>query len=573
MRWILPKPDPEASAAISRLARELSLPPLVAQLLVNRGLRGPEAAELFLRPELDQLHDPLLMADMGAAVERLRQAIARRQKILIYGDYDVDGTMAVVLLLTALRALGASVAVHIPDRFTDGYGMRPEVIEREAAAGAKLVISVDTGVREHRAIARARELGLDCIVTDHHLPKDHLPPASAVLNPHRPDCSYPDKNLSGVGVAFKLAQALLGLSGSGPSRRLLESYLKIVAIGTIADVVPLLGENRVIAHFGLAGLRQAASAGLRALMEVSGLAGRTVTAGHVGFRLAPRLNAAGRMENARDVIDLLTATEPAAAAEIAGRLDRLNQERQQVEESILGGITQLIEARPEYAGRYSLVLAGEGWHRGVIGIVAQRLAERYHRPALVIDLDGGRGVGSARSIPGFHLLAALESTAGVFERYGGHAQAAGFTIARERVPELEARFEDYARAVLTPGDLEPVQRVDAELSLTDLDGDLFQALGRLGPHGMGNPTPVFAARGLRLAAPPRLLKERHLKLRMAQGGRILDALAWNWGGRAQEWAQGQAVDAAFCLEESMFQGIPALELELKDVRRTETRDE
>jgi single-stranded-DNA-specific exonuclease len=570
MRWIFPKADPESAAAAARLAQELGLPPLVAGLVVARGLKEPEAAQKFLCPRVDQLRDPFLMADMKAAVARIRQAVDRREKILIYGDYDVDGTMAAVVLLTALKALGALIEVHIPHRLTDGYGMRANVIERAASEGAKLVVSVDTGVREFDAIGRAQELGVDCIVTDHHLVGDRLPPACAVLNPHRPDCPYPDKNLSGVGVAFKLAQALLGMPDGRGSTRLLESYLKVVALGTIADVVPLVGENRVIAHFGLAGLRQPAGAGLRALLEASGLTqGCVVTAGHVGFRLAPRLNAAGRMESARDVIALFTATDPAAAADIAARLDRLNQERQQVEEGMLNQIAELIEDRPEYRDRRSLVFAGEGWHRGVIGIVAQRLAERYHRPALVIGVEGGEGMGSGRSISGFHLLDALRSASDLFRRYGGHAQAAGFTLDAERIAELEARFESYARAKLSPEQLEPALRIDAEVRLADLNGFLYEHLQKLAPHGMGNPTPVFAARGLRLLGPPRVLKERHLKLRVAQDSRSLDALAWNWGPRSGEWTPGQTADAAFTLDENYFQDLRTLQLEVRDMLSTE----
>ena len=506
------------------------------------------------------------MTDMSAAVARLRQAVDRREKILIYGDYDVDGTMAVVVLLTALKALGAEVEIHIPHRLTDGYGMHGEVIERAAIEGARLVVSVDTGMREFEAIGRARELGLDCIVTDHHLAGDRLPPAIAILNPHRPDCSYPDKNLSGVGVAFKLAQALLGITASGGSTRLLESYLKVVALGTIADVVPLVGENRVIAHFGLAGLARPVGHGLRALIEVCGLTGRGLTAGHVGFRLAPRLNAAGRMESAADVIALLTATEEAVAVEIAKRLDRLNQERQQVEAAILEEIIQRMEDRPEYGERYSLVFAGEGWHRGVIGIVAQRVAERYHRPALVIGIEGTEGVGSGRSISGFHLLEALEAASDVFDRYGGHAQAAGFKLAADRIAELERRFEECARARLLPEDLESTLRVDAEVTLAELAGPLYGHLQRLAPHGVGNPMPVFVSRGLCLQGSPRVLKEQHLKLRVAQGSVSLDALAWRWGARAPEWIDGQLVDVAYTLDENTFQGISTLQLELRDLR-------
>lgn len=567
MRWIFPKADSASGSAVTQLARELNLPLLVARLLVTRGISEPEAAQRFLCPRLDQLHDPFLMADMDRAVSRVRQAVERREKILIYGDYDVDGTMAAVVLLTAFKALGASVEVHIPNRLTDGYGMRADVMERAAAEGAKLVVSVDTGVREHQAINRARELGIDCIVTDHHLAGDELPTACAILNPHRVDCRYPDKNLSGVGVAFKLAQALLGMPDSGGSVRLLRSYLKVVALGTIADVVPLTGENRVIASFGLAGLREPAGHGLRALIEVAGLgAGREVTAGQVGFRLAPRLNAAGRMHSARDVIDLFTATEAALATEIAERLDRLNQDRQQVEQTIVNQVVEMVRERGECKDRYSMVFSGEGWHRGVIGIVAQRVAERYCRPALVIGVEGAEGVGSGRSIQGFHLLKALTSCGDVFQRYGGHAQAAGFTISASRIAELESRFESWARGNITPEQLEPTLRVDAEVNLAELDGSLYDQLQRLAPHGMGNPTPVFASRDLRLVSPARVLKDKHLKFRVAQDSRGYDALAWNWGPRAAEWSQGQRVEAAFTLDESIFEDLRTLQLELRDMR-------
>lgn len=559
MRWEIPSAN---SDVVARLARELALPPLVARLLVLRGVGEPEAAHAFLHPAFSQLHDPYGMAGMKAAVERLRRAIAQGEKILIYGDYDVDGTMAVVVLLTTLRKLGAQVATHIPDRLQDGYGMRVPVIEEAARQGCQVVISVDTGIREHEVVGRARELGLDCIVTDHHLPDGRLPPACAILNPHRPDCAYPEKNLSGVGVAFKLAQALLG---EQLSERLLRSYLKIVAIGTIADVVPLLGENRVIAHFGLAGLQHPAQAGLGALLAVAGLGGGPVSAGDVAFRVAPRLNAAGRMENARDVIELFTSSDPQRTSQIADRLDQLNSERQRVEDEILREIVERLQRHPEEAQRFTLVLAGEGWHRGVIGIVAQRVVERYHRPALVVGVEDGQGVGSGRSIPGLHLFEALDSIRDVFERFGGHAQAAGFTLPATCVPELAARFETYARSKLTAEDLEPALRVDAEVSLKELDWDLYRALERLGPFGCGNPTPVLAARGLSLLAPPRILREKHLKLKVVQGAKSFDALAWRWADRGLALAPGQEVDLAFTLDQNVYQDIAALQLVVRDI--------
>ncbi len=559
MRWLVSSADAEITR---RLARELDLHPLVARLLVLRGMEEPEAAERFLRPSLHHLHDPFLMADMRLAVERLRHAIAQNEKILIYGDYDVDGTMAVVVLLTALRSLGARVDAYIPHRLTDGYGMRVPVVEQAAAEGRRVVLSVDTGIREHEVIGRARALGVDCIVTDHHLPEERLPPACAILNPRRPDCQYPEKSLAGVGVAFKLAQALLA---ERLTERLLASYLKVVAIGTIADVVSLLGENRVIAHFGLEGLREPAQVGLEALLEAAGLRGQAVTAVDVAFRIAPRLNAAGRMQDARDVIELLTTSDPAKARAIAARLETLNRERQQTEDEILGAITEVLERHPEKAARYSLVFSGEGWHRGVIGIVAQRLVDRYHRPALVVGIEDGVGVGSGRSIRGFDLLDALTSMGGLFERYGGHTQAAGFALPAERIGELETRFEGYARAVLKPEDLEATLRIDAEVDLEQVDWGLYEAIGHLEPHGCGNPTPVFIARGVRLAAPLRILKDKHLKLRVAKGNRAFDALGWGQASRAAELESGQLVDLAFALEENVFQGVSTLQLVIRDL--------
>jgi single-stranded-DNA-specific exonuclease len=562
MRWL---DSPVDAESVQRLARELKVSPLVAHLLVQRGLTEPAAAQAFLHPHLGQLHSPELMAGMREAVARLRRALEQREKILIYGDYDVDGTMAVVVLLTALRMLGATVEAHIPHRLTEGYGMRVSVVEEAAANGFRVIISVDTGIREHEVLARARELGVDCIVTDHHLPDSHLPPACAILNPHRTDCDYPEKSLAGVGVAFKLAQVLLG---DKMTERLLRSYLKMVAIGTIADVVPLTGENRVIARFGLEGLRQPAQSGLTALIELSSLAGKEISAGDVGFRLAPRLNAAGRMGNARDVIDLFTLPDAARTREIAERLERLNRERQRVEEEILTEIVAQVERRAGLSEQYTLVLAGEGWHRGVIGIVAQRVAERYHRPALVIGIEDGVGSGSGRSIKSFHLLDALTSVGDLFQRFGGHAQAAGFKISVEHIAHLTQRFEEYARKVLTAPDLEPALHVDALIDLAEVDWPLYEEIIQLEPFGMGNLTPVFGACGVRLNGAPRILQEKHLKLRVGQGARTIDALGWRWAARAPSLEAGQQVDLAFTVERNNYQDMASLQLNIKDIVAT-----
>ncbi len=562
MRWL---DSPVDAESIRRLTCELAVSPVVARLLVQRGLAEPAAAQAFLHPSLEQLHSPDRMAGMREAVARVRRSLEQHEKILIYGDYDVDGTMAVVVLLTTLRMLGAQVEAYVPHRLIDGYGMRAPVLEEAAANGYRVVISVDTGIREHAVLERARELGIDCIVTDHHLPDGHLPPACAILNPRRPDCGYPEKSLAGVGVAFKLAQALLG---ERLTARMLQSFLKVVAIGTIADVVPLLGENRVIARFGLEGLRQPAQSGLAALIELAGLAGKAISSGDVGFRLAPRLNAAGRMENARDVIDLFTLNDTARTREIAERLDRLNRERQRVEEEILVAIMADLEQRADLSEQYTLVLSGERWHRGVIGIVAQRVVERYHRPALVIGIEDGVGVGSGRSIKCFHLLDALTSAGDLFQRFGGHAQAAGFALGVDRIPELVRRFEEHARNVLTASDLEPVLRVDAPVNLSEIDWPLYQELAELEPFGMGNPTPVFGVCGMRLVAEPRVLRDKHLKLRVGHGGRIMDAVGWGWAARMPALVVGQNVDLAFTLEQNNYQDMASLQLVVKDIVAT-----
>jgi len=468
----------------------------------------------------------------------------------------------VVILLAALRGLGGDVEAYIPHRLSDGYGMRATVIEEAAAKGVRVVVSVDTGIREHAALIRARDLGLDCIVTDHHLPDEHLPPACAILNPQRADAGYPEKVLAGVGVAFKLVQGLLGERLSG---RLLQSYLKVVAIGTIADVVPLLGENRVIARFGLEALRQPSQAGLQALFEVSGLDRCKVSAGDLAFRLAPRLNAAGRMQDAREVIDLFTCSDLEKARGIARRLDGLNRDRQRTEDGILREIAEVMDPHPEKRDRYSLVLAGEQWHRGVIGIVAQRVVERYHRPALVLSVEDGLAVGSGRSIRAFHLLDALTAMQELFVRYGGHARAAGFALPADRIAELEMRFEQYARETLDPADLEPTVRVDAEVSGHVIDWTLYEALETLAPFGCGNPTPVLAVRDLRLVVGPRILQEKHLKLRVARGPRSFDAIGWGMAERGARLVAGQTLDLAFTLDQNVFQDVTTLQLVVSEI--------
>jgi single-stranded-DNA-specific exonuclease len=489
----------------------------LARLLVMRGISDPDAAERFLSPSLAHLHSPYLMSGMKSAVERLDAAIERKEGILIYGDYDVDGTTAIVILKTAIELCGATVDFHVPHRIRDGYDMRENVIERAAAEGIRLIISVDMGIRAFAPAETAARLGVDLILTDHHLPGPAgVPKALAVLNPNQAGCEYPCKALCGAGVAFKLAQALL--ERKLPERDqapLLKSFLKIVAIATIADSVPLTGENRVFAKLGLDALRSAVNPGLKALLEVAQVSGRPLTVGEVGFRIAPRINAAGRMDVARDVIELFSVKDPARAREIAIKLDKLNAERQQEEQRILEAISARVEEEPSLREAFCLVIDGDGWHRGVIGITASRVVERYGRPALVISRDGEEAHGSGRSIRPFHLLNALESCSELFTRYGGHSHAVGFSMPSANLPQLRARLDSYARARLALADFEPVLDLDAELSFEEITPELLRVVQYLEPFGSRNPEPVFAARDVRLVDPPRILKEKHVKLKLA----------------------------------------------------------
>jgi single-stranded-DNA-specific exonuclease len=527
MKWLMksvPQDQVESfatalcSAPTLRLNGDARLASTLARLLLMRGIADLASAHLFLFPSLDHLHSPYLMSGMRAAVDRLDAAIDRKEGILIYGDYDVDGTTAIVILKTAIELCGGTADFHVPHRIREGYGMKDHVIERAAAAGIRLIISVDTGIRAFAAAETAERLGIDLIVTDHHLPgREGVPKALSVLNPNQSGCDYPCKALCGAGVAFKLAQALMEKRlPEKDQSRLLTSFMKMVAIATIADAVPLTGENRVFAKLGLDALRRAVNPGLKALLEVAQVpATRPPTSIEIAFRIAPRLNAAGRMDVARDVIELFSVKDPARAREIAGRLDQLNSERQEEERRILAAIEGRFEQEPTLHDAYCVVVDGHGWHRGVIGITATRVVERYGRPTLVLSHDGGEAHGSGRSIRAFHLLDALESCRDLFTRYGGHSHAVGFSLPSARVPELRAHLDEYARLRLTPADFEPILDLDAELTLDHVTPDLFQALERLEPFGQGNPEPVFAARAVRLMAPPKILKDKHVKLKLA----------------------------------------------------------
>jgi single-stranded-DNA-specific exonuclease len=551
----------------------------LARLLVLRGIDTPESALSFLSPSIDQLHSPYRMTGMKAAVDRLDAAIERKEGILVYGDYDVDGTTAVVILKTAIELCGGAADFHVPHRIREGYDLRGDVIERAAAAGIRLVISVDAGTRAFAAAESARKAGIDLIITDHHLPGPAgLPQAFAVVNPNQAGCEYPCKSLCGAGIAFKLAQALMEKRlAHRDQAQLLLSFMKIAAIATIADSVPLIGENRVVASLGLNALRSAVNPGLKALLEVAHLGGKPLSSGEVAFRIAPRINAAGRMDIARDVIDLFSAKDAAVAREIAIRLDKLNSERQEEERRILQEIDQRLADDAALRESFCMVIDGDGWHRGVIGITATRVVERYGRPVLVVSRHGEEAHGSGRSIPAFHLLNALETCGPLFTRFGGHAHAVGFSLPAVRVAALQAHLDTYARAHLSPTDFEQVINIDAELPLDCITPDLCDMVRKLEPFGAGNPQPIFFAGAARVVASPKILKEKHVRLKLAPGqqngagwSRALthNAVGWRLAERVRQEKilPGDLLDLAFTLDENEHPEFGGIELSLRDFK-------
>ena len=560
----LPCDDDQAAT----LATALGVHPIIARLLCLRGLADADRASRFLNPSLEHLHDPFELADMERAVLRIEQALAKHERIAIHGDYDVDGITSTVILRRALELLGGDVVHFIPERLRDGYGLQCAAIDRLHAERVSLIVSVDCGIRSTEAALRARELGVDLIITDHHEPEGTLPPALAVINPKRHDCTYPDKNLAGVGVALKLVQALCERAGKG---KWLPAFVKIAAIGTLADVVPLVGENRVIARLGLASLSKGPhTIGLRALLDASGLSGKTIDSYQVAFMLAPRVNAAGRMSTPDIATRLLLATGEAMGDEARGLAQQLNDEnlrRQQEEADLVLQARKAIETDPAVGAHNVLVVGGEGWHRGVIGIAASKLVDAFHKPAIVLSIDGELAHGSCRSIPDFDMLAALEHCSDVFLKFGGHKQAAGLTMEAARVPEFRARVNAYADDVLEPDQLRPRLRIDGPLSLRSITHDLMRDLDAMGPFGMANPRPVFHASGVEIVDGPRTLKERHLKMTFSQDGRRFRAIAWRAAARADFLTRNRAgVNLAFSLEKNEFQGETYLELNVCDVK-------
>lgn len=552
------------------LEKELEIPRLVGEILARRGLTGVDSVRAFLSPSLEALHDPLLLPDVEVAADRLWRAADRGERILVHGDYDVDGVTAVALVVQFFRRLGVQIFASVPDRLQEGYGLSERAVSEARDRGASVLLTVDCGISGHTDVARARALGIDAIITDHHQPGDSLPPAVAVVAPSRSDARYPNPNLAGVGVAYKLLEAMVRMRPE--CRAVPEDGLDLVALGTIADVVPLVGENRILVAYGLERLAQPVRVGLRALKEVVGFdVDVPILSWQVAFGLAPRLNAAGRLGTAERAVDLLLAEDGAAALTLARELDHENHERRRKDQETLEEAIERIEAEG-IGERRILVLGSEAWHPGVIGIVASRLVQRYRRPVILVAFKDGRGKGSGRSIEGFDLARALERCGEQLETYGGHEQAAGLTLREEAFEGFRERMEGIAEDSISPEMIQPVLKVDGIVELADCDLRMVEWLRLLEPFGEGNPEPVLVSLRAQVVGRPRAVGRGHLRFTLRQGASVVDAVGFGMGDRLAEVETGSEVDVAFALAVDRWSGEPRAQLKVKDFRlSTESR--
>jgi single-stranded-DNA-specific exonuclease len=548
----------------------LSLPEIVSRLLLIRGYVSAEDAKLFLRPRLERLHDPFEFLSMDKAADRLAAAVQNKELVFIHGDYDVDGISSTTLLTRAIRGFGGNAMPFIPRRLEDGYDLSDAGVDAAIAAGAKVVVTCDCGTSAVSPVARLCRAGIDVIVTDHHLPGGELPDCLSVLNPKRSGCGYPDKDLAAVGVAFKLALALARKLGK--NENFIWAMMDLVALATVADVAPLRGENRVFVRYGLKMLAETRNVGMRALIRAAGLDGKQLTAGRIGFILAPRLNAAGRLGHAIRGVELLLTEDEHEANVIARELEELNYKRQELDRATLEQARERV-LQLDLDQVFGIVLADEAWHPGVIGIVASRLVEEFGRPTILIGLSGEQGKGSGRSISKFDLHGALGQSSEHLLRYGGHRAAAGVTIARDQVGAFATRFNEVARSLLTPEDLVPEIRVDLEVSIDGMDERIESLFRHFEPFGIGNPTPVLLARNVIIAKPPRTIGHDGLKLVLDTGTGSLEAIGWGFAPRAAEFQPGSKVDIAFRLERDEYRGESYLQARIADIRPSEGRGE
>jgi len=557
--WMLQPPLPEAAT----LAAELGIPVAIAQVMVNRKILTAEAARAFLYGNLDGLHDPYLMKDMAKAVARIQQAIARGEKILIFGDYDVDGVLSVVMLFKALASLGAAVEYFIPERLTDGYGIKEHHVGIPVQRGTGLVISVDCGIKAVEFTAQAKERGVDVIITDHHRPGETLPAAAAILNPVLEDSGYPDRDLAGVGVTFKLIQALLEKSGKAAG---LPHYMKLVCIGTVADVAQLRGENRLFVKYGLKGLGSVTNTGLKSLIDACGLGKRKISEGDLGFRIGPRINAAGRMGMTDLAVRLFFCDSIEESLSLVQQLEELNSKRQKTEEKIFQAAKEKIEEESLDQKYKCLILGSEEWHRGVIGIVASKLKDYFHRPVLLFAYENGKASGSGRSITDVPLIDLLDECKHLFQSYGGHRLAVGCTLPVDRMDAFKETLNALAAARIGDEALKRKIRIDAQLSFSDIDSGFLRHFSLLVPFGVGNPKPIFVTEGVEILSAPQVLQRKHLKFLARQNGRVFEVMGWDKADWSHVLRRGGRVDLAYSILLSEYLGEPRTSLSVEDLK-------
>ena len=558
--WIL---NPISEKAKS-LSAAVNIPVETAQILVNRGIDQAEQVHLFLHGSMSDLHDPFLMDGMKDAVRRIQMAISKQEKILIFGDYDVDGILSVVTLSKALESLGGKVDFFIPDRLKEGYGLKEKYVDLAEQRDASVVISVDCGVKAWAFVEKAGQRGIDVIITDHHLPGASLPKAWAVLNPAIPGSSYPFKKLAGVGVVFKLIQALLD---GEPQSSQLPHYLKLVSIGTVADIAELKDENRIFVKLGLKGLEDVRNIGLQKLMDSCGIKGRSVSVGDVGFRIGPRINAAGRLGMTDLAVRLFFSDSIQEVEEITRQLDRLNARRQKIEEKVFNQAKDLVEKR-DLAKRYRLLVLGcDEWHRGVIGIVASKIKDVFYRPVILFAYEAGKAFGSGRSIRDFSLIDCLEENKDLFHNYGGHTMAVGCELAHEEMANFKDHINAYAHAQITNEQLKRKINIDARVDFTDINLATLDILSLLSPFGLGNPKPVFLTEKVEIVAPPKKIQGKHSKFLVQKNGRMFESIAWRQGEWADELNAGDRIDVAYSLMTSEYLGEERVTLSLEDIKR------
>jgi single-stranded-DNA-specific exonuclease len=566
LKWVVQsQPDQEA---IRELSSKLFLPEIAASILVSRGIDSPESATEFLKPSLENLFDPFLISGMNGAVERVIRSLTKNEKIMIYGDYDVDGITSASLMFLVLNRLGANVSYYLPNRLVEGYGISEDGLQEADNRNIDLLVSVDCGITAVEEVEFARGRGLDCIITDHHEPGEIIPKATAIVNPKLDGEENPGFELSAVGVAYKFAQALYRKLGQDETQ--LEEHLDLVALGTAADIVPMVGENRILTKFGLDQIARTTKPGLKSLIFISGLMGQRIGTGQVVFILAPRINAIGRLGDAEKAIKLLTTRNENQASRIARILNAENKRRKDIDEKTLNEALEQMEQKIDLKKDRAIVLASRGWHQGVIGIVASRLVERFHKPTVMIAIDGEEGKGSARSIPGFHLYDALRQCEPHLIRYGGHKYAAGLSIAPEKIESFRKCLNEVSTEMLTEEDLIPKLNIDAELDLEFITEDLVDILERFSPFGPQNMRPVFVTFGCEIVGTPHIVGKKHLKFRIRKGDNVLDCIGFNQGDFLNKLNyRPMIVDIAYIIEYNIWNGMKRIQIRTKAIKLSE----